>query len=151
MRQVPTWDNYFMNIARTVASRSKDPATVVGCVIVGADNHILSTGYNGFTPGTKETPEMWERPTKYQHVIHAEANAITHATVPLHHHYTKMYCTMYPCIDCAKLIISSRINELYVSDLTYYSKQTEEFLARGGVTIYKLKVPFKIIKGDVAC
>src|SRR3546814_4797914 len=79
MRIVPTWTSYFMRIAQDVASRSKDPSTQVGAVLVDADNHIIATGYNGFPPGIEETPARWQRPDKYERVIHAEMNAIAHA------------------------------------------------------------------------
>jgi len=49
-----SWDNYFISMAMLVASKSKDPSTKVGCVIVGPDNEVRSTGFNGFPRGVKE-------------------------------------------------------------------------------------------------
>jgi deoxycytidylate deaminase len=49
-----TWDQYFIEMAFLVASKSKDPSTQVGCVIVGPDNEIRSTGFNGFPRGVEE-------------------------------------------------------------------------------------------------
>ena len=46
-REVVNWDQYFMNIANEVATRSKDPSTQVGCVIVDSDHRPISFGYNG--------------------------------------------------------------------------------------------------------
>ena len=49
------WVSYFMNIARVVATKSKDPNTKVGCVVVDtATKRIMATGYNGFPPGVNE-------------------------------------------------------------------------------------------------
>lgn len=48
------WDEYFIKMAMLVASKSKDPSTQVGCVIVGPDNEVRSTGYNGFPRGVVE-------------------------------------------------------------------------------------------------
>lgn len=48
------WDDYFIELAGQVATKSKDPSTQVGCVIVGPDNEIRSTGFNGFPRGVKE-------------------------------------------------------------------------------------------------
>jgi len=48
------WDEYFIRMSMLVASKSKDPSTKVGCVIVGPDNEIRSTGFNGFPRGVTE-------------------------------------------------------------------------------------------------
>ena len=49
------WDTYFIKMADLVASKSKDDSTKVGCIIVSADNTVLSMGYNGFPRGVSET------------------------------------------------------------------------------------------------
>jgi len=49
-----SWDEYYIKLAMLIASKSKDPSTQVGCVIVGPDNEIRSTGFNGFPRGVKE-------------------------------------------------------------------------------------------------
>ena len=46
-----SWDHYFMDLAKLAASRSKDQSTKLGCVIVGPDREIRSTGYNSFPRG----------------------------------------------------------------------------------------------------
>lgn len=46
--QLPTWDEYFIEIAKVTARRSKDPSTKTGCVIVDPNNRPVSFGYNGF-------------------------------------------------------------------------------------------------------
>jgi len=76
-----SWDEYFMALARLTAKRSKDPNTQVGAVIVGADNRILSIGYNGTPNGYPDSEFPWEREgnpleTKYMYVCHAEMNAV---------------------------------------------------------------------------
>lgn len=119
MRQVPDWDEYFMRLALAVASRSKDPSTQVGAVIVGQENDILATGYNGFAPGVRETEERWERPTKYPLVIHAEMNAIARAArrgVALAG--ATLYCTHAPCnsAGCTRMIIAAGIETVVCMD-----------------------------------
>lgn len=52
------WDEYFIKMTMLVASKSKDPSTQVGCVIVGPDNEVRSTGYNGFPRGVAETTDV---------------------------------------------------------------------------------------------
>jgi hypothetical protein len=50
MREIPSWDQYYLDICKVVAARSKDPNTQIGCVIVGPNHEIRSTGYNSFPP-----------------------------------------------------------------------------------------------------
>lgn len=110
MRRVVNWTNYFMRLAEGVAVRSKDPSTQVGAIIVGKENDILATGYNGFAPGVPETDERWERPGKYDRVIHAEINAIARAArrgTALAG--SAIYCTHAPCSHCARVIIAAGI------------------------------------------
>jgi deoxycytidylate deaminase len=48
LRAIPTWDKYYLDICKVVACRSKDPNTQIGCVIVGPNHEIRTTGYNSF-------------------------------------------------------------------------------------------------------
>ena len=54
MREIPTWDQYYLDICKVVAARSKDPNTQIGCVVVGPNHEIRSTGYNSFPRGIRE-------------------------------------------------------------------------------------------------
>lgn len=116
-----SWDEYFMGIALLSAYRSKDPATKVGACIVDENNKIVGIGYNGFPIGCSDDELPWEKEadnindTKYPYVVHAEANAILNSTKDLHG--ARMYVALFPCNECAKLIIQSGIKEiLYLSD-----------------------------------
>lgn len=60
-----TWPDSFLKLANTVAERSKDPSTKVGCIIVGPDKEIRSTGYNSLPRRVSDKPERMERPAKY--------------------------------------------------------------------------------------
>jgi dCMP deaminase len=108
------WHKYFFNLIYPIRSKSKDPNTKVGCVIVGPDNEIRSTGYNSFVRGIKDdVPERLIRPEKYFWMEHAERNAIYNAArvgVPL------KGCVIYmfgiPCMDCARAIIQAGIKEI---------------------------------------
>lgn len=108
------WDEYFMNIARQVAARSKDRSTKVGCVIVGPDNEIRSTGYNSFPRGIDDANEdRHQRPEKYLWTEHAERNAIYSAArvgVPLKG--CRAYLPWFPCMDCARALVQAGIVEL---------------------------------------
>lgn len=115
-----SWDQYFMGVAVLSAMRSKDDSSQVGACIVNEKNHIVGIGYNGFPIGCDDDAFPWEREgsfleTKYAYVVHAEPNAILNATVDLSG--ARMYVTLFPCNECAKLIIQSGIREVvFLSD-----------------------------------
>ena len=117
------WDEYFMAIAKLSAMRSKDPSTQVGACIVSNDNRILSIGYNGAPNGFSDERFPWGREgenldTKYPYVCHAELNAILNyrgSKKDLEN--SKIYVDLFPCNECAKIIIQSGIKEvIYLSD-----------------------------------
>ena len=70
----------FLSLATHISDWSKDPSTKVGCVVVGPDREIRSTGFNGFPRGIADTDErLSDRDLKYPLICHAEENAIMHA------------------------------------------------------------------------
>lgn len=115
-----TWDQYFMGVAKLSALRSKDPNTKVGACIVNVKKRIVGIGYNGLPYGCSDDEFPWERDgeflnTKYPYVVHAEPNAILNSTTKLDD--ATLYVTLFPCNECAKLIIQSGIKEIvYISD-----------------------------------
>lgn len=118
-----TWDEYFMNLAKLSAMRSKDPNTQVGACIVDNSNRILSIGYNGAPNGFNDDKFPWDREgnplnTKYLYVCHAELNAILNYPGNKRSlEGAKLYVTLFPCNECAKLIVQSGIKEIvYESD-----------------------------------
>jgi len=114
------WDEYFMGVALLSAKRSKDPSTQVGACIVNDRKRIVGIGYNGFPYGVEDDQFPWAKSSdwvnsKYPYVVHAEPNAILNATVPLDN--STLYVTLFPCNECAKLIIQSGIREvIYLLD-----------------------------------
>ena len=117
LRSVPDWDAYFLNLARTVATRSKDPKIQVGAVIVGEADETCSTGYNDLPRGAINTEERWKR--NYQRAIHAEANAIaTAAGAGRRIRGATLYTTLFPCWACAGLAINAGIARV-VYDLDF--------------------------------
>jgi dCMP deaminase len=115
-----SWDQYFMGVAILSSKRSKDPSTQVGACIVNKDKRIVGIGYNGFPIGIDDDVFPWGKKgdyvdTKYPYVVHAEPNAILNATTSLKD--CTIYVTLFPCCECAKLIIQSGIKEIvYLSD-----------------------------------
>ena len=74
------WDIRFLKLATHISEWSKDPSTKVGCVVVGPDREIRSTGFNGFPRGIQDSDErLTNRDLKYPLICHAEENAIMHA------------------------------------------------------------------------
>jgi len=122
------WDDYFMAVSFLSAMRSKDPSTQVGACIVNPDKRIVGIGYNGFPRGCSDDELPWDRvaddelDTKYPYVCHAEVNAILNknsADVK----GCSIYIALFPCNECAKVIIQSGIVEVvYLSDK--YSETT---------------------------
>jgi len=104
-----SWNTYFMEIAKISAKRSKDPNTQVGACIVGEDNKILGMGYNGFPRGCPDDKFPWTRPDKYLYVVHAEVNAILNSSKVTG---ARLYSTLMPCNECAKIIIQAGIREV---------------------------------------
>lgn len=110
------FDSYFRDITDVVRNKSKDPSTHIGAIIIGPDKQVISTGFNGFPRGIDETdPLRWERPIKYQYVVHAERNAIYNAVRigialnGLTMHMIGFGPLTVPCTECAKAIIQSGI------------------------------------------
>lgn len=120
---VPGWDEYIMEIAKTVSMRSKDPSRKVGAVLVADDNRIIGTGYNGFAPGELETPELWSKPFKYAKVQHAEINCINFSFDLDTRSNVRLYTTCFPCKSCMTQIVKHPITKIFY--LTEYS-DTEE-------------------------
>jgi dCMP deaminase len=110
------WDYRFMDLCDHIASWSEDPSRKVGAVIVGDENTIIATGYNGLPRGVSDEVEArFDRKDgyKYHWVEHAERNAIFNASRSgVSTNKTRLYCTLFPCSDCARAIIQSGINEL---------------------------------------
>jgi dCMP deaminase len=108
------WDSRFMRLAEHIGAWSKDRSTRVGCVIVGPNREIRSTGYNGFPRGVDDAPEeRHTRPAKYKWTEHAERNAIYNAArIGVSIDGCTMYVPWFPCMDCARAVLQSGIKTL---------------------------------------
>lgn len=112
------WHLRFLDLARHVASWSKDHSTKVGAVAIGPNREVCSVGYNGFPRGVDDCLEnRHDRPAKYEWTCHAEENTILNAVrVGVCLKGCVLYCTHFPCPRCARGIIQSGISELYVPE-----------------------------------
>ena len=140
----PSWDEYFSEITRQVATRSTCLRRHVGAVIV-RDRRILATGYNGAPSGLPhcdETGCLRENlgiPSGQRQEIcrglHAEQNAIIQAAlhgVPIAG--STIYVTTQPCITCAKMIINSGIVRVLCEN-RYADEFSETMIREAGVQL----------------
>lgn len=117
------WHKYYLDLLDPIAAKSKDPNTKLGCVIVGPDHEIRSTGYNSFPRGiTDDMPERLERPEKYLWIEHAERNAIYNAArCGTALKGCCLYIGILPCMDCARGIIQAGITEVIFDAAKQYA------------------------------
>lgn len=106
------WDIRYLALARHVAQWSKDPSTRVGAVLVGRDSRDMAVGYNGFPRGIADDDRLHDRKVKYKLMMHAERNVLNNAKFWIEG--STLYCTMHPCLECAKSIISCRVVRIVV-------------------------------------
>lgn len=112
------WDCRFLHLAVHIARWSKDPSTQVGCVVVGPDREIRSTGFNGFPRGIEDAAHrLSDRVAKYPLICHAEENAIMHAArIGVALKGCIAYVTWPPCSRCARSLIQAGVSEVIYPD-----------------------------------
>lgn len=119
------WGSRILELAKTVASWSKDDSTKVGAVITTATGKPISWGFNGMPMGIDdEVPERMERPLKYKWMCHAERNAIDLAS-QADLSDCIMFVTFSPCPSCAQSIIQKGIRTIVV-DAEYTAEKMPE-------------------------
>lgn len=112
---MPNWDEYFLNLCDIVSTRSKDPSTQHGSVIVDSHNKIVSTGYNGSARTIKDEDINWDRSVKYDWVIHSEENSLW-AAERRNLEDCRIYITGKPCSRCMLRIAHSGIKKIIYGD-----------------------------------
>ncbi|MFZ2950343.1 MAG: cytidine/deoxycytidylate deaminase family protein [Desulfuromonadaceae bacterium] len=142
--QRPSWDQYFMDITRLVATRSSCLRRQVGALLV-KDRNILATGYNGVPSGITHCEvtgclrERLKVPSGERHELcrglHAEQNAIIQAAK----HGTNingatLYCTTMPCIICTKMIINAGIIRVIYGE-GYADELAREMIAEANIEV----------------
>lgn len=127
------WDFRFLELAKTVASWSKDPSTRCGSVIVDSNKRIISLGFNGFPAGMCDRKEDYEvREVKMTKVIHSEMNSLLFAKQSVEG------CSIYvypflPCSNCSLHLIQAGIKKVVAP------KATEDQLSRWGESFKRTK------------
>lgn len=144
----PSWDEYFMGMAKLTSQRSTCLRRKVGAVIVKA-KHIVATGYNGAPRGLSHCAELGgclreqlKVPSGQRHelcrALHAEQNAIIQAaTLGQSIEGASIYITHQPCSICSKMIINAGIDRIVV-DEGYPDELATKLLAEAGIKVVTL-------------
>ncbi|MCF8230093.1 MAG: cytidine/deoxycytidylate deaminase family protein [Bacteroidales bacterium] len=142
----PSWDEYFMELANTVARRATCDRGRSGCVIV-RNKQILVTGYVGSPRGLphcddvghllkKVTHEDGSTSTHCMRTVHAEQNAICQAArLGISLEGGTCYCRMTPCRTCAMLLINSGIERIVCEKKYHAGKESEDMFNQAGISI----------------
>ncbi len=144
----PSNDEYFMEMAQLVSTRSTCMRRRVGAVIV-KEKRVLSTGYNGSPKGTRHCEELGcirvklNVPSGTRHElcrgVHAEQNAVTQAAYfGISVDGATIYTTTYPCSMCAKILINAGIKEIVYSE-GYADDLSKDLLEEVGMIIREYK------------
>lgn len=140
----PSWEEYFLSIAKLVARRSTCLRRSVGAVLV-KDKRILATGYNGAPTNIEHCEKAGcirqnlKVPSGQRHELcrglHAEQNALLQAALHgVSAKGAKMYVTTQPCVICAKMIINAGIEEIVISG-SYPDSMAKDFLEEAKVKV----------------
>jgi len=142
----PSWDDYFLEIARTVASRATCDRGRSGCIIA-RDKQILVTGYVGAPTGLPHCDDIGHQMKKLIHengnvtqhcvrTVHAEQNAITQAAkLGISINNATLYCKMTPCRTCAMLIINCGIRRVVCEKKYHAGAESEDMFKQAGVEL----------------
>ena len=139
----PDWDTYFMDIAQVVAKRGNCLRRQVAAVIV-KDQRIIATGYNGTPRGVRNCCDggcnrcASDLPSGAGLgdciCCHAEENAVTHAAFHgIAVQNAVLYCTLSPCLLCAKMLINAGIREVIYESEYQFNRQTRALFKEAGV------------------
>ncbi|HDY86941.1 hypothetical protein LCGC14_1741600 [marine sediment metagenome] len=142
----PSWDEYFMEIADTVAKRATCDRGRSGCVIV-KNKQILVTGYVGSPTGLPHCDDAGHQMKMVTHedgstsnhcvrTVHAEQNAITQAAklgIPIEG--ATLYCRMTPCRACAMMIINCGIARVICEKKYHAGGESEAMFKEAGIKL----------------
>lgn len=109
----PSWESYFLGLAKVASQRSHDAQTQHGCVITDSQNRILGLGYNGFARGLDDQLLPNTRPEKYHWMIHAERNALSNCVIRPENGIA--YVTGQCCNDCIMALWQEGVKKVVMS------------------------------------
>ena len=135
------WEDYFMNIAKEIASRSTCDRKHVGSLIV-RDKTILSTGYNGSIRGMPHCDDAGHMMENDHCVatIHAESNAVLQAAKNgVIIDGSEIYITASPCWPCFKMLVNAGIKKIYYGEF-YRDERIFDVAKKLGIELVHIKV-----------
>ena len=135
------WNEYFMEITKTVATRSTCDRAFVGCVLINKDNRIVSTGYNGSIAGDPHCHDIGHkmRDNHCIRTIHAEMNALLYcAKEGISVKGSVCYVTHFPCLNCTKALIQSGISKIYYLEGYRIDEYAIELLENNGIEFIQM-------------
>lgn len=155
----PSWDEYFLKMARVIASRSTCLRRHVGALLV-RDRRVLATGYNGPPAGLPHCEEVGCRRAELEVAsgtgwelcrgLHGEQNAIIQGA--LHGVSVRgatLYCTTQPCVICAKMLINAGVKRI-VYEGEYADELSLEMLQQAGVELARFASADSQSEGEAA-
>ena len=137
----PHWDDYFMQMAEMVATRSTCNRANVGAIIV-KDKRVLSTGYNGSPAGLEHCDEDGHEMEDGHCVrtIHAELNAITIAAKNgVSIDKSEIYITHFPCYHCFKILANVGIKAIYYKNAYRPAQKIMDYAKQLGIELQEVK------------
>lgn len=142
----PSWDEYFINIAKVVGTRSTCDRGKTGSVIT-RNKHILVTGYAGAPRGLPHCDEAGHQLKTIRHedghetqhclrTAHAEQNALIQAArIGVSVEDSTVYCSMTPCAACAKMLINAGVVRIVCAKRYHAGEESEEMFRRVGIEL----------------
>ncbi|KAK8033170.1 hypothetical protein PG991_002568 [Apiospora marii] len=147
----PSWDNYFMSLASLAAQRSNCMKRAVGCVLVGRERRVISTGYNGTPRGIRNCGEggcarcnagMGSGAALATCLcLHAEENALLEAGRERIRDGSVLYCNTCPCLTCSIKIVQVGISEVVYSQGYSMDGETAEVFRSAGIKLRQFSPP----------
>ncbi len=139
----PSWDEYFMTLARTAATRSTCDRLAVGCILV-RDRNPLATGYNGAARGmphcaTNDHGRRPEDPPGCRQVVHAEVNAVAIAArTGVGIEGATAYVTHRPCFGCYSVLVNAGVVEVVYGEDYRPDPRVADYAVTLGVPVRRI-------------
>jgi dCMP deaminase len=145
------WQEYFMRLAKQVATGSKDGSSKVGAILVRPDKTVASIGFNGFPARITDREDILTdpalRPQKYIRIVHAEANCLN-STRDYDLRGFHLFVTTHPCAACSLRIASTGITHVYYSPNPDFElrwadalRDSQTILAESGIELIAMPMP----------
>ena len=133
-----TINEYAMGLAWMASQRSEDPYGKVGAAALTADNRVIATGYNGLAGQFTPPPGFWDdRDKRRPYMLHAEANLLA---LTERGQVALVACTLLPCSDCARNIITHGIKRVLYSEEYAYDAIAHDIFKFYGVELTRVPV-----------